>query len=74
MNTLTTCKAVGHLFFILATLVEIILFCSIFNLDENSIGRMIATIVTAVIFNGAIWLFSQLYYKTKHRLETNTEE
>jgi len=74
MNTLTQCKAVGYTFLTIVTLVEIILFCSIFSIDENSIGRMMAIITTAGVFNGALWWFSQLYYKTKNTLETNTKE
>lgn len=74
MNTLTTCKAVGYLFLTLVTLVEIIVLCNIFNIDEHSITRTAAISATAIIFNSILWWFSHLYHKTKNTLETDTKE
>lgn len=72
--TISSCKIIGYTFFTLATLIEIILFCSIFSIDGNSIGKIIAIVATAGVFNAALWWFSQLYYKAKNTLETDTKE
>lgn len=67
MNRITKCRLVGYSFLTIVTIVEIVMFCTMFNIDGNSIGKLIATIITPIVFNISVWILAILYYKVKHK-------
>ena len=67
MNRITKCRLVGYSFITSITLVEIIMFCTMFHIDGSSIGKMIAVVITPIVFNTSIWVIAILYYKVKHK-------
>ena len=67
MNRVTKCRLVGYSFLTFITLVEIIMFCTMFHIDGESIGKMAAAIITPIVFNISVWVIAILYYKVKHK-------
>ena len=67
MSRLTKCRLVGYSFLTFVTLVEIVMFCTMFHIDGESIGKMIAVIITPIVFNISLWVIAILYYKVKHK-------
>lgn len=70
MNTITICKFVGYTFLTIATLVEILMFCTMFNIDTTHWGKLLAIVLIPVIFNISIWGVAIFYHKVK---EAHTE-
>ncbi len=70
MNRLTKCRIVGYTFLIIVTLVEIVMFCTMFHVNGDSIGKLAATIITPVVFNISVWILAILYYKVKQKTPT----
>lgn len=66
MNRQTTCKLLGYSFLAIVTLVEIVMFCTLFHIDGDSIGKMAATIITPIVFNISVWVVAILYYRVSH--------
>lgn len=65
MNTITICRLVGYSFLAIATLVEIIMFCIMFNIDAAHWGKLMAIILTPITFNASIWGVAIFYHKVK---------
>jgi len=65
MNTITICRLVGYAFLAIATLVEIIMFYTMFNVEAAHWGKLLAVILTPVVFNISIWGIAIFYYKVK---------
>lgn len=74
-NTVTKCRLVGYGFFVAITILEIILFCNIFNIGLLiSWGKVFGIIITTTIFNTALWWFAIRYQITKEHLERRENE
>jgi amino acid permease len=67
MNRLTKCRLVGYSFLAIVTLVEIVMFCTMFHINGDSIGKMAATIITPIVFNVSVWVIAILYYKVRQK-------
>ena len=65
MNTITICRLVGYTFLTMITLVEIVMFCIVFNVDTTHWGKLFAIILTPIVFNAAIWGVAIFYHKVK---------
>lgn len=65
MNRITICRFVGYTFLTMATLVEIIMFCTMFNIDATHWGKLLAIILTPIVFNASIWGVAIFYHKVK---------
>ena len=65
MKTITKCRLVGYTFLAIATLVEIIMFYTIFNVGAAHWGKLLAVILTPVVFNASIWGIAIFYHKVK---------
>ena len=70
MNRLTKCRLVGYTFLTIVTLVEIIMFCTMFHVGSDSMGKLAATIITPIVFNISVWILAILYYKVKQKTPT----
>jgi len=70
MNRITKCQLVGYTFLTIVTLVEIVMFCTMFHVDGNSMGKLAATIITPIVFNISVWVLAILYYKVRHKTPT----
>ena len=70
MNRLTKCRLVGYTFLIIVTLVEIVMFCTMFHVDSNSMGKLAATVITPIVFNISVWILAILYYKVRQKTPT----
>jgi len=73
LNITQKCQAIGTLFLLAVTGVEITLFLSIFDISMFG-GKGYAIIATASIFNGAIWAFATEYHTIKEHLEREENE
>lgn len=73
LNITQKCRAIGSLFLLAITGVEIALFLSIFDISMFG-GKGYAIITTAIIFNIAIWAFATKYQTTKEHLEREENE
>ena len=67
MNRSTKCHLVGYTFLTIVTLVEIVMFCTMFHIDGSSIGKLAAAVITPIIFNISVWILAILYYKVKQK-------
>lgn len=65
MNTIILCRLVGYSFLMIVTLIEIVMFCIIFNINLETWGRPLAVIITPIIFNASIWGVAIFYHKVK---------
>lgn len=70
-NSIQKCQLIGYLFLVAITLVEIVLFCNILNVD--SIGRKIAASIIIITFNSSVWIFALKYQTIKRALNKNDE-
>jgi amino acid permease len=67
MNRITKCRLVGYTFLTIVTLVEIVMFCTMFHIDGDSIGKLAAAVITPIVFNISVWVLAILYYKVKNK-------
>lgn len=65
MKTITKCRFVGYTFLIMATLVEIIMFCTMFSIDTQQWSKLLVIILTPIVFNASIWGVAIFYHKVK---------
>lgn len=65
MNTITMCRLVGYIFLTIVTLVEILIFCVLFNIDATHWSKFLAIILIPIIFNVSIWGIAIFYHKVK---------
>lgn len=65
MKIITICRLVGYIFLATVTLLEIIMFCTMFNIDATHWGKLLAIILTPIVFNASIWGVAIFYHKVK---------
>ena len=70
MNRKTKCRLVGYTFLTVVTLVEIVMFCTMFHIDNDSIGKLAAIVITPIVFNISVWILAILYYKVRQKTPT----
>jgi len=64
LNTPKACHTLGLVFFAAMTVIEVVMFCSVFSIFELSWIRMAGVGISTIVFNGALWFFALAYYKT----------
>ena len=64
LDTQKACNLLGTVFFVGITLIEIVMFCNVFNAFEGNGIRLGAIAITVISFNVALWFFALTYYKT----------
>ena len=74
LNTQKACTLVGAGFFLGVTLIEILLFCSLFDSFIGHWSRILAVGTTVFVFNLFLWFFAIKYNQTSTTLDTHTEE
>lgn len=65
MKIITICRLVGYIFLATVTLLEIIMFYTMFNIDTTHWGKLLAIILTPIVFNASIWGVAIFYHKVK---------
>jgi len=58
------CNVLALFIFTAITLIEVIMFCSVFNALEGNMIRMGAIAFATITFNMALWFLAVTYYKT----------
>lgn len=67
ISTRQKCHAIGYLFLMAITLIEMAVYISIFNVDINT-GKCYAIFATTSVFNISIWYLAINYQRIKHHL------
>ena len=73
MNNTRKSQVIGYLFLIGATVLEIVLFCNIFDTELNNV-EIISTILIPTVFNFAIWCLAITYNKTRDHCEQQRKD
>jgi hypothetical protein len=69
LDTPKACNLLGLVYFMLVTMIEVLMFCTVFNAFTGSWIR-IASIMAAIIsFNAALWYFALAYHTTLTKLK-----
>ena len=68
LNTRRACSLVGGGFFLVLTLIEILLFGVLFDSFIGHWGRLVAVGTTVFIFNLFLWFFAIKYDQTQNTL------
>lgn len=72
LNITQKCQAIGSLFLLAITGIEIALFLTIFN--PYTFGGIGVVAVTVIVFNISIWIFAKKYQIIKEYLERKENE
>ena len=64
VNTPKACNALGLAFFAVVTIIEIIMFCHLFDAFGGGWIKAMAIGMSTVAFNTALWFFALTYHKT----------
>ena len=67
MNRLTKCRLVGYSFLTFVTLVEIVMFCTMFHVDVTHWSKAAAVVLAPITFNISVWIVAILYYKVRQK-------
>ena len=68
LDTPKHCKIIGFSFLGVMTIIEIILFGSLFDAFTTHWGKIVAIACTVIIFNLAIWFFALKYHETSEHV------
>ncbi len=68
LDTPKNCKIIGFSFLGVMTIIEIILFGSLFGAFITHWGKIIAIACTVIVFNVAIWFFALKYHETSENV------
>ena len=73
LNTVKNCTIIAIVFFVVVTLIELVLFGSLFDVFVSHWARIAAVVCTIVTFNAALWFFAVKYRQTTRSIK-NTQQ
>jgi hypothetical protein len=71
LDTPKNCKIIGASFVIGLSMIEILLFGSLFGAFTTHWGKIVAVACTVLVFNLAIWYFALKYHETSENVNNN---
>ena len=71
LDTPKACHTLGLMFFVAITVIEVFMFCNIFNAFGTTVIRLATIGLSTVVFNGAVVLIALAYYRTLQNLKDN---
>ena len=69
VSTKTECRAIGWGFLVVATIMEFLLLCVLFNILSEGWLKGIMVAVTLTMFNAATWFFASEYRQTLNNIK-----
>lgn len=71
LDTPEHCKIIGASFLGVMTIIEFILFGSLFGAFTFNLSKIVAVACTILVFNLAIWFFALKYHETSEHVNNN---